>query len=155
MNSWSCYCRSCGNQRNCSVFTKCDHLLFHLSRWITLILKYFASSISQAQAKLTSTAEATKGLRLKTSVRYPRQEYMTTNCLPQPLLQFKLEHLWRMSISAQSQLILHHLYNDDSLRLWIPSAIFVDMESKINAFATSCYRIMLDIKQKRLSSTPL
>ena len=63
---------------------------------------------------------------------------------------WKLERLWKssqLSISAKVNLfyttcVTILLYGCES---WVLSQ---DMESKINAFATSCYRIMLDIKRK-------
>ena len=63
---------------------------------------------------------------------------------------WKLEHLWRSSqLSISTKVNLFYttcvtilLYGCES---WVLSQ---DMESKINAFATSCYRIMLDVKRK-------
>jgi exonuclease III len=63
---------------------------------------------------------------------------------------WKLEHLWKsslLSIPAKVKLfrttcVTILLYGCES---WVLS---LDMESKINAFATSCYRIMLNIKRK-------
>ena len=69
---------------------------------------------------------------------------------------WKLERLWRspqLSISAKVNLfyttcVTILLYGCES---WVLSQ---DMESKINSFATSCYRIMLDVKRKdRVSNT--
>ena len=62
---------------------------------------------------------------------------------------WKLEKIWKSSsISIATKVKLFNstcvtvlLYGCDS---WILSA---DMENKINAFATSCYRIMLNIKR--------
>jgi hypothetical protein len=63
---------------------------------------------------------------------------------------WKLERLWKSSLlSIPAKVKLFHttcvtilLYGCES---WVLS---LDMESKINAFATSCYRIMLNIKRK-------
>ena len=63
---------------------------------------------------------------------------------------WKLERLWRcpqLTISAKVDLFYTTcvpilLYSCES---WVLSH---DMESKINSFATSCYRIMLGIKRK-------
>ena len=64
---------------------------------------------------------------------------------------WKLERLWRSPHATthldKNQLVYTTcvtilLYGYES---WVISQ---DMESKINAFATSCYRIMLDIKRK-------
>lgn len=62
---------------------------------------------------------------------------------------WKLEHLWRSpSISIGTKIKLFNttcvtvlLYGCES---WVLSS---DMENKINSFATSCYRIMLNIKR--------
>ena len=143
------------------------------------------STMSQAQAQLTRTADAAKDLGLIISV--PKTEYMTANCSPHPPLQvygedikhvsdfkylgsqmassacdfkrrkalawgafWKLERLWRNSnlpISTKLKLfnttcVTILLYGCES---WVISQ---DMECKINAFATSCYRIMLGIRRR-------
>ena len=46
----------------------------------------------------------------------------------------------------ESEYILHHLRDPPPRRLWILGDI--SLRRKINAFATSCYRIMLNIKRK-------
>ena len=142
------------------------------------------SSISQAQAQLTKTAEAAADLGLVIST--PKTEYMTVNCNPQPALLvyeypinhvsdfrylgsmvasgssdlkrqkslawcafWKLEQLWKsphISITTKVKLfnttcVTILLYGCES---WVISQ---DMENKINAFATSCYRVMLNIKR--------
>ena len=50
---------------------------------------------------------------------------------------------------CKSEVILHYLYDYDNFSLWLwILRLSLDMESKINAFVTSCYRIMLGIKQQ-------
>ena len=141
------------------------------------------SSISQAHAQLTKTAEAAD---LGLVISAPKTEYMTVNCNPQPALKvygdpinhvsdfrylgsmvasgssdlirqkslawcafWKLEQLWKsphISITTKVKLfnttsVTILLYGCES---WVISQ---DMENKINAFATSCYRVMLNIKR--------
>ena len=63
---------------------------------------------------------------------------------------WKLERLWRgsqLTIAANKRVILHQLFDSFPLRLWI-LGVSLDMESKMNAFATCCYRIMLGIKRQ-------
>ncbi|KAI8509483.1 hypothetical protein Bbelb_133310 [Branchiostoma belcheri] len=103
------------------------------------------STIPRAQEQLTKTAVAGKQLGLIISV--PKTEYMAYNCNPQ--LPLELEKIWRSpSISTSSKLKLFNttcvtilLYGCES---WV---ITGDMENKLNAFATSCYRVMLNIKR--------
>ena len=141
------------------------------------------SSISHAQAQLTSTVEAAKDLLI---ISASRTKYMTATCHQQPSLQvcgkpinhvadfkylgskiasaagdfkrrnalawsafWKLERFWRspqLTIFAKVNLFYTTcltilLYGSES---WVLSQ---DMESKINSFVTSGYRIMLDIKR--------
>ena len=50
---------------------------------------------------------------------------------------------------CKSEVILHYLYDYDNFSLWLwILRLSLDMESKINVFTTSCYRIMLGIKQQ-------
>ena len=54
----------------------------------------------------------------------------------------------------QNQAYQHHLCDSASLWMWYESwVISGDMENKINAFATSCFRIMLNIKRLDCVST--
>ena len=127
------------------------------------------SSISRAQAQLTKTAEAVADLGLVISA--PKTEYMTelqpsafrylgsmvasgsSDLKRRKSLAWcafwKLEQLWKsphISITTKVKLfnttcVTILLYGCES---WVISQ---DMENKINAFATSCYRVMLNIKR--------
>ena len=63
---------------------------------------------------------------------------------------WKLERLWGSSkLSISTKLNLFYTICVTILLYGCESGVIShDMESKINAFATSCYRIMLDIKRK-------
>ena len=144
------------------------------------------TSISQAQAQLSKTAEAAADLGLVISA--PKIEYATVNCNPQLALQvygdpinhvsdfrylrsmvasgssdlkkrkslawcafWKLEQLWKSSHIPIATKV--KLFNTTCVTVTIPLfgceswVISQDMENKINAIATSCYRVMLNMKR--------
>ena len=142
------------------------------------------TSISQAQAQLSKTAEAAADLGLVISA--PKTEYVTVNCKPQTDLQIygdpinhvsDFRYLGSMVASGSSDLKrrkslawcaflkLGQLWKSPHIPIAIKVKLFnttcvtillygceswvisQDMENKINAFATSCYRVMLNVKR--------